>query len=92
MPVLEDNQTGAIRESGDHRVEFDEGGGLLRSPEVQNGPEIHDFRPVFYGFVGWRWLPFDGPRTEFGHSGPDANVCLLSTHCARLDCEVLRLG
>jgi uncharacterized DUF497 family protein len=56
--------------------------------ESQNGPEIHDFRPVFYWFRGWRWLA-DGPvRTAFGHTlghtPADANVCLVSTHCAIL--------
>lgn len=37
---------------------------------------------------GWRWLPTDGPRTEFGHTGghtrADANACLVGTRCATL--------
>ena len=53
--------------------------------ESENGPEIDDFRPVFYWDVGWPWLPNDGPWTKFGHTGGhtgvDANVCLTGTRC-----------
>ena len=55
------------------------------SQESRNGPEIDDFRPVFYWNVGWRWLPNDGSWAAFGHTGGhtgrDANVCLSSTRC-----------
>ena len=61
---------------------------MLRLAEIQNGPEIDDFRPVFYWNVGWRWLPTDRSRTAFGHTGghtrDDANVCLSSTRWATL--------
>jgi len=57
-----------------------EGGGLLGRRQLQNGPEIDDFRPVFCSDLGWRWLLDDGRRTPFGHTGghtgTDANVCL----------------
>ena len=52
-------------------------------PRSQNGPEIHDFRPVFCWELGWRWVPDDARRTAFvhtaGHTAADANVCLLGT-------------
>jgi len=32
--------------------------------------------------LGWRWLRNDGSWTAFGHTGPDANVCLMGTRCA----------
>jgi hypothetical protein len=61
-----------------------EGGGLLRPQRIKNGPEIDDFRPVFYWWLGWHWVPNDGPWTGFGHTRghtkADANVCLSSTH------------
>jgi len=54
----------------------------------QNGPEIDDFRPVFYWDLGWRWLRNDGSWTTFGHTPghtkADANVCLVGTRCATL--------
>src|SRR5262245_18931705 len=49
----------------------------------ENGPEIHDFRPVFIGFRSWAWLPDDRSWTSFGHTpghtAPDATVCLAGT-------------
>ncbi len=57
-------------------------------PGDQNGPETIHFRPVLYWELGWRWLPCDGPWTAFGHTGghtgADANVCLMGTRCASL--------
>jgi hypothetical protein len=45
------------------------GGGLLRSPrDHRTGLKSNDFGPVFSLVRGWRWLPIDGPRTEFGHT------------------------
>ena len=53
--------------------------------ESQNGPEIEDFRPVFYLEPGWRWVANDGSWAAFGHTAghtrADANVCLMSTRC-----------
>ena len=64
-----------------------EGGGLLRSPDHRTGL-IHDFRPVFHWFLGWRWLATDRFQTSFGHTLghlADANVRLISTRCAALN-------
>ena len=51
--------------------------------ESQNGPEIYDFRPVFYWDLGWRWLRNDGSWTALGHTGghtgAGATVCLVGT-------------
>jgi hypothetical protein len=41
----------------------------VKERSKRSRPEIHDLRPVSYWFVGWRWLPNSGPRTEFGHTG-----------------------
>ena len=37
--------------------------------KLRIGPEIDDFRPVFYCKLGWRWLPTDDRWTPFGHTG-----------------------
>jgi hypothetical protein len=85
IPFRECAQESAGSQSGTRSfpVEFHERGGLLRLPGITNGPEIDDFSPVFHWWVGCRWLPIDGSRTEFGHTGGhtgvDANVCLVGT-------------
>src|SRR4029453_8883249 len=52
--------------------------------DYRTGRKLNDFRPVFYWFLGWRWLPDDGRWTAFGHSRADSNVCLMGTHRATL--------
>jgi len=61
--------------------------------ESQNGPEIVDFRPVFYWELGWRWLPNDGSQTAFGHTGEHTTADVIGASWAHVEgqrCEPTR--
>jgi hypothetical protein len=76
-----DSVPNSVPKRGPTTIMQAQGGGLLRPPsDHRTGGNLHDFGPFLIGNlvgVGCRMMALGSGLGTLGHTGADANVCLI---------------